>query len=960
MMRFQFCIMLIILLTGSINLSAQESTLTGTVLDEADHRPLPYAYVLLISTRDTTDKHLVVTNTSGHFAVPGLYRGLYQMYISYVSYKGLQKKVIITDREEELGNLFLKAEAKNLKDVEIVGKTPQAVQRGDTTDYNADAFKVTRDATTEDLIKKLPGVTIDDKGTVTAKGEQVKQVLLDGKPMFADDPSIALRNLPAEIVDKIQVFDKLSDQAELTGFDDGNTTRTMNIVTRSNRRNGQFGKLLLGYGDQDKYTATGSLNFFKGNRRLTLIGMSNNVNQQNFSMQDILGTSGFGQRMGGTMGSMGGGGRMGGGGGRGGQGGYFGGTMDSRNSGLNNFLVGQQNGISTTNSFGMNYSNQFGSKLTLTASYFFNKVNNNTVVSTNRQYLLSADSSQYYNENSVTNSVNFNHRFNIRLQYNIDSNNSILFIPSISLQANHSANTLFGENFYSDASPLSSSNIVSTIASTGYNSNNNLVYRHKFARPGRTLSLGFSFGINSQTPATTLFSGNKYYTGTTSSDTVNQVSNTKSNGTSVSSNIVYTEPLGKMSLLSFSLNTSFSNSYSNKLTNDFNPVSDDYSSMDTLLSNKYNFSYQTNLFGLAYRFRKNNLNFTLGSNYQNTNLNGSQDFPSAYEVKKQYNKLLPNAMMTFKVSQKMSLMLNYRASITAPSISQLQNVINNTNPLMLTTGNPDLKPQYVQTLFMRLSLTNPDKSTNFFAFLSASNTQDYISNSTIIATQDTLLQQGVILHTGSQLTSPVNIGQSWNTRAFLVFGFPVTPIKCNINLNTGVTYSESPGYLNGSLNTANNYSLTQGVVVSSNISEYVDFTAIYNLNYNIIKNSVRPDLNDNYLIHSYGLKSTFIIFKGLVFQTDLNGQSYRGLTDAYNLDVLLWNAGIGEKFLKSKNAEIRLNVYNILNKNNSIARNITSSYVEDQKSNTLGRYFLLTFTYNLRKFNSGGSFGPRG
>lgn len=933
-----------VMLFSSFAMQAQNCRVTGTIRDKADQKPLPFAYVTLVNSKDTADKHLVVTNDQGTFLVSGIFPGHYFLKVSYISYKGLNLPVTVSSQLERLGDIFMSAEAATLKDVKIYGHTPQATQKGDTTEYNADAFKVTKDATTEDLVSKMPGVTIDN-GTVTAKGEQVKQVLLDGKPMFGDDPSIALKNLPAEIVDKIQVFDKLSDQAELTGFDDGNTTRTMNIITRANKRNGQFGKLVLGYGDQDRYLASGSINFFNGSRRITLIGLSNNINQQNFSMQDILGAM-SGGRMGGGMGGFGG--RAGGG--RGGAGG-FGGAQGFGNNGLNSFLVGQQNGISNTNSIGVNYSNQWGNKLSLTASYFFNRTSNLTQVLTNRQYLLTADSSQYYNETSNSTNLNFNHRLNARLQYTIDTSNSIMLIPSVSFQGNHTNSALFGVNSLSDFSLLSSSDIVSIMNSTGYNFNNNLVFRHKFAKRGRTISLSISTGLNRKDPKTEQYSGDIYYSKLThTTDTVDQFSNAANRGYSIGSNLVYTEPLGTKSLLSFTLNNSYAYSNSNKITNNYDFVSQQYSLMDTLLSNKYNFAYQTNRFGFAYRYRNNALNLTLGSDYQNTNLGGTQDFPRAYQVNKQFNRLLPNAMLNWKVSQKFNIQFNYRTSINPPSISQLQNVIDNSNPLMLSTGNPNLKPEYTQTLFSRISLTNPDKSTNFFGFLSAGNTQDNIGTSTFIARKDTLLAGGVLLKQGSQLSQPINMGQVWNFRSFLVYGFPLNVIKCNVNFNSGFTYTQSPGYINGQMNTANTYNLTEGAVLSSNISENLDFTASYNLNYNIIKNTVRPDLNDNYLIHNYSFKTTAIMLKGVVFETDLAGKSYRGLTDKYNLDVLLWNAGLGKKFLKNQQAEVRFNVFNILNKNNSIARNVTSTYIEDQRSNSMGRYFMFTFTYNLRNF----------
>ncbi len=252
----------------------------------------------------------------------------------------------------------------------------------------------------------MPGVTVDKNGTVTAQGETVKKVTVDGRDFFGDDATATLRNLPAEVIDKIQVFDKLSDQAQLTGFDDGNTTKSINIVTKKDMRSGNFGRLFAGYGTDDRYSAGGNVSFFNNARRISLIGLTNNVNQQNFSSQDLLGVTSTGNR--------GGGGQRGGGGG-----GNF-------RGGSNNFTVGQQNGIAKTNAFGINYSDAWGKKVDVTGSYFFNNSNTSNNQSVSQQNIITKDSSTYYDENTLSDNKNYNHRVNFRLTYRIDSSNTII------------------------------------------------------------------------------------------------------------------------------------------------------------------------------------------------------------------------------------------------------------------------------------------------------------------------------------------------------------------------------------------------------------------------------------------------------------------------------------------------------------------------------------------------------
>ncbi|MEO5966768.1 MAG: hypothetical protein ABIP68_05775, partial [Ferruginibacter sp.] len=328
-------------------------------------------------------------------------------------------------------------------------------------------------ASAEDLIKKMPGITVDKSGTVTAQGEQVKNVTVDGKKFFGDDATAALKNLPAEIIDKIQVFDKLSDQAQFTGFDDGSATKAINIVTKTANKNSQFGRIYAGYGTEDRYAAGGNVSFFKGDRRLSFVGLFNNVNQQNFSSDDLLGVSG-------SSGNSGRGGRGGG---------SFGGG--------NNFLVGQQSGISTTNAFGINYGDKWGKNLEVTGSYFFNNSKTDNDQVSNSQYFIKNSDDQFYDEINSSGVKNFNNRANLRMEYKIDSNNSIIFSPSISFQNNDRGSDVNGVRYFTTNEIISKTLYSSSSKNSGYNSNNNLLFRHKFSKPGRTISFSLNAGFSS-------------------------------------------------------------------------------------------------------------------------------------------------------------------------------------------------------------------------------------------------------------------------------------------------------------------------------------------------------------------------------------------------------------------------------------------------------------------------------
>ena len=409
-----------------VSVTAHSQSIKGKLADPADNKPLAGATLTLSSVKDSTSFRNTISDSTGVFKFEGLSSDSFFLKVSSIGYDEYKQIVAINDSipDLDLKTLFVPKTTVQLGGVTIISKTPPVQQKGDTTQFNASQYKVNPDATVEDLIKKMPGITVGRDGTVTTQGEQVKKVTIDGRDFFGDDASAALKNLPSDVVDKIQVFDRLSDQAQVTGVDDGNSQKAINIVTKSGMKNGQFGRVFAGYGTDDRYSLGGNMSFFKNNRRISVVGLLNNINQQNFGSQDLLGVTSSGG------GGRGGGGPRGGGGGRGGGG--FGGGQD-------NFLVGQQSGISKTNALGINYSDKWGKKVDVSGSYFYNNSNNNNDQVLNRQNL-GQDTIKFYDENSISQSQNFNHRINMRLEYKIDSSNSLIISPSLNFQKNNSTN----------------------------------------------------------------------------------------------------------------------------------------------------------------------------------------------------------------------------------------------------------------------------------------------------------------------------------------------------------------------------------------------------------------------------------------------------------------------------------------------------------------------------------------
>ena len=941
---------------------SQGFTVSGTLLDETDNSALIGVNVVLSPTSDTTQKLGGVTDLDGLFAIPNLPQGEYNLEARYVGFQNLTRTLNVSEHID-LGTIRMKVLSTQLQNVTVTAEQIRAQQSGDTTSFNAGAYKTNPDATAEDLINKMPGITTEG-GTIKAQGEDVRQVLVDGKPFFGDDPNAAIKNLPAEIIDRIQVFDKLSDQAQLTGVDDGDAQKTINIITKPGRNTGQFGKIYAGYGTPDEqfnnhlYLGGGNVNFFNGARRVSIIAMTNNINQQNFSTDDLMGVVGTssGQNRGG--GSRGGGR----GGSRGGSRGGIGGGGDA-----GNFLTNQQAGITKTNSVGLNYSDEWGEKVKVSGSYFFNSTDNTNNTSLKRNYFAGESSNLVYDENSTSTSTNINHRANLRLEYEIDSANTLIFTPRVSFQDNESNRHLDASTRLPDSTLVNSTDNTITANNQGYNIGGDLTYRHKFAKRGRTISARVNAQMTNRAGDGSTLSQNFYNDlDSTGSFTTNmdQRYDLDVNNKSISGNITYSEPINERSQLMVNYAPSFSNNTSERITR--NKVDGDYTAIDPFLSNSFDNTYNSHRGGLTYRYNEEKINFNVGANYQSATLEGNQQYPTAQKVNATFSNILPQAMINYKFSRTKNLRLMYRTRTNAPSINQLQNVIDVTNPLLVRTGNPNLEQDYQHSLMLRYGNTNTATSTSFFAMAFANYVQDYIGNMTVYPSGNIPLDSNntVILNEGSQLTRPMNLDGYFSARSFLTYGMPVRAIKSNLNMNFGLSYNRLPALIKtgvttyedvfnpegGQMNIANNYTVNGGLVLSSNISENVDFTLSYSGYYNIVKNTIQEQANNNYYNQNTSFRLNWILQNRIVANTTLNHTLYTGISQGFNQSYLLWNASIGYKFLPDRSLDIRLSANDILNQNRSIEREVTDTYIEDRYTNVLQRYFMLNATYTIRRF----------
>lgn len=944
-------LLILLLAVAALPLMAQKNitgTLRGKVLDTIGKQSMEDATISLMDLKDSSSYAYTVVNDKGVFEMKGIEEGRYRLLISFGGYRNVSRVFAITKEKNniDVGTIFMERRSETLQEV-IVERPPITIKK-DTIEYNASSFKTKPNEDVEGLLKKLPGVQVDRDGTVKSQGETVQKVYVDGKEFFGTDPKLATKNLTADMVESVQVFDDMSDQAKFTKIDDGSRQKALNIKLKKDKKNGYFGKISLGAGTDDRYDNTLSFNRFTGSRQVSLIGAVNNTNKQGFSFSDIISTmGGFGN--GGPGGGLGGG--NGGGPGGGLPGGGVGQLVATRGGIAGLGFGGSSNGVTSSISTGLNYRDSWGSKIDVSGSYFLSHTNNNATQNIFKQTFYPDDSTTNSNDDKISQNHNTNHRFNLRFEYRIDSMNSILYTPSFTVQrsggfSNDTSSVYSLKNGQQQYLALAGKTYNDNDRD-GINLNNNLLYRRRLNKTGRTFTLGWSNayshsnGDGSNNSPQVLFTPVGDTLSTYLSQNYKSTQKTNSDNNVISAS--YTEPIGKNKLIE--LNYAYTNNQNNsdKKTNNFDTLSGKYETINPQQTNYFTNSFISNRIGTNFRLQKKRYNFQLGGSMQFAALeshvfnNGSS---KDSVIKRNYINFNPNANFNFSPKAGQNFRLNYRGKTNQPSTTQLQNVLDVSDPTNIKSGNPDLKQEFVHNLNMGY---NKFKLANFqfIAFnVNASLTQNKIANSI-----DTL-QKGV------QLTKPVNMNGAHNASVFFTYGKTMRKLKGgNINATTFVTYNKDVSLLYKEKNFTNGWILTQSLGINYNHKQ-VDFGFNGSLTYNSTKYSLQSNLNSDYYIQTYSPEFSYTFFKSLIASTDLDYTINSGLSAGYNQSIAYWNASLALQVFKKKDGEIKLGVYDILNQNKSLTRTTGDNYIQDTRTNVLKRYLMLTFTYNFKKGSS--------
>ncbi len=941
---------------------AQKGGVTATVVDADTGESVVGAVLTLTPVKTPEKKQYFTSAFKGAVSIPSLAYGEYSLSVAFLGYNNLDTTFRVSASKVSLGLLKLKPGVQ----IETVVKEAKALrtsQKGDTVSYNAGAFKVVADADVEGLLKKMPGITVTD-GTVEAQGETVKKVFVDGKEFFGDDVTTAIKSLPAEAVDRVEVYNKLSDAAEFSGMDDGEGYKALNIVTRPGMRQGQFGKLYAGFGydadteteDKFKYIAGGNANVFSGDSRISFIGLFNNVNQQNFSFEDILGVSG------------GGGGRRG---------------------GMGNYMVRPQSGVASVNAIGVNYSDTWGKRnqVTFQGSYFFNNTNTENR-STVEKWYEAPMIPDTLSTNGYSDTKGYNHRFNARLEWKISENQNLMIRPRFSYQSNDPWSRTTGWQYGAPAdggSGYSRTDNFSDALRHGYNVGTSAVYRAKLGKNGRTITLDGSFSYSDNTnnsnswsnilatqpdrpavdPVTGVWDPANY-------TELRYLRNlAPSSSYSLRGSFTYTEPVAKYAQLSFQYRASYNSQERDKRSY---ITGDDFSTAgltpDRSLSNSYESGYLTQSVGPGFRFSKERNTFIANVYYQRSALDGQIVRDDAEKIKHAYNNVTYFMMGQLNINRENSLRLFVSSYTDSPSITDLQSVYDVSDAQNISHGNPNLKPTYSHRVNFHYTNSNVEKGRTFMWMFSMNTTLDCTAQHLVQSSREKPIELNIDgkPYSPNFYSTTENLDGYWQLRTHLSYGLPIGFLKSNFNVMAGVIYTKTPSMLGGTVDAATgmisggerndtkNMGYDFRAVLGSNISENVDFTLSWNGTYNEATNSLNADKSKNLYFNHTAQGNLKVVFPlGFTFTASAAYSQYIGFTNEYSEDYLLCNVWLGKKVFKNKRGEVMVGVNDLFNQNRAFSRSTGSGYTQNSTNSVIGRYYMVQFNYNLRRFGKKGS-----
>lgn len=905
-----------LLIFATVMVQAQNFSLRGKINDP-ENAGLPNATVLLLNPSDSTMVNYGLSNLSGSFEIRNLARREYLMRITYIGFGTHFEKIVPPEGNLlDLGAIRLENERVTLIEVLVQEERIPMRIRNDTIEYDALAFKPLPNEVVEDLLKRLPGIEVQSDGGVVAQGETVRRVLVDGKEFFGRDPKMATQNLPADAVSKVHVFDQRSEQSLFTGIDDGQRERTINLELKEDRKEGLFGNSSLAYGTDERFQGKTNINRFDNKGQLSILGMGNNVNQTGFSMGEYLNFSGGAQSL------------LGGGGGGGGAMQI---TMNSASIPISFDGRPATNGLMTSWAGGANVNRKLGQKTEVTASYFYNQLGHDVSQDLERENFLPSGNF-FFDQQSLQDNRNYNHRLNLRLDHKFSDASSLLLTANTSANKTESIQQSISQTLNAEGFRQNSSQQMTESNGQRLSLESSLLLRQRLNKPGRTITAGLNFSSLGNDQEANLDALNRFFGNNPYDQPLLQFSTLGNLNNSLGLNANYTEPLGNRRFLE--ANYRITRNY-NEVDQQVFDIEGELQTENELLTNKYNNTYLFQRGGLNINQNRDRYNLTLGTNLQVTSLRGNI-ITSNQEINKDYTHVLPVVRFNYEFSNFRRLMANYETSVQEPSVLQLQPLIDNRDPLNLYVGNPELKPSYRHRATLRFNTFNPLTSFGFFTFLTA----DYVKNA---ITNATSLDEQLV-----RTITPVNVKDNMSLRANVNFNVGLTKIKSRFQVGSTVTHSQSVNILNGVEQDIANNILGGNARFTFRPNDKFETSLTANINQQLTKYEF-SELEQAFLNQTYGSEISWTFLKDWRLGTGYRYQIYEGRTEAFDRKIPMLDFSLSRSFLKGNAGELKLAGYNLLNKDLGVTQSADANYIQRQVTNSLGRYFLLSFTYSLNR-----------
>ena len=807
-----FIILFAIMLTMPTYAQRRGVDITGTVIEGGTNEPIEQATVRLLNAKDSTMVGGVATGRNGSFTLKNIKNGNYVLNISFIGFETLYKAIQVTGKNNpmQLGKLTLSDASIQLGEAVVIGKAPEVTFRNDTMEFNAESYKLTEGSMLEDLLKKMPGVEIDSDGKITVNGKEIKKVLVDGKEFFSDDPKVASKNLPSKMIDKVQVLDKLSDMAKMTGFDDGEEETVINLTVKPGMKQGWFGNAYAGYGSEDRYEGNFMVNRFVNNDQFTIMGGLNNTNNMGFSDLSSSMFQGMGR----------------GGGGAG-------------------------NGITTSGNIGLNMNKEFNSKLTINGNLRYSHSENDAYSKSNRQNILPDDSTSYYNETNNNHSRSDNVAADIRMEWTPDTLTRVIFRPNFSYSNSHRRengyfNTLSGDM---DTVNIGESRYLSD--GEGYNVGATLEFSRKLNSRGRVLSGSLSGRLSDSYNEGLNYSNTEYrlLAAGENNDLVDQQFRYDNNSFNYRVYLSWVEPIGHNNFIqaTYSIRQNKQESLKNSYTRE--EGSEEYNVLDTAYSQSYRNNYINQQVSLAFKSVREKFDYTIGLTVDPSH-STSETFVGdtvLSSITQNVVNLSPMIRFNYRFGKRTHLRINYRGRTTQPSVSQLQPVADVTDPLNTRTGNPNLKPTYSNNLSVRFQNFKPEQQSAFMTMLNF----NYVVN-------DIVTKSAYIENTGRQMTTYDNVNGNFSGNVRVMYNAPFKNRKFSFNTMTMGSYANSNGFINSEKNTNKNIVLQERAGINFR-SDYLDLGVNGNIRYNATRNSLQGQSELNTFNYGVGGNTTIYL-----------------------------------------------------------------------------------------------------